>query len=172
MFGSYDDGGSSCSGCGCEMEVIGPPGPRHADGCPYKEPVRDEGPNLTDDEADYLFEHILGTDLGFRMLGMSDTKRRGVTDALLRRRRGGYPLRLSDARVGDRFEMLNYKGIHTRVRLPEDYIIGPNRVPVTRNNIDQAIRVTRDGDGHHIPVLGPDGVVFLMFGSNPIRPAV
>ena len=109
-----------------------------------------DGPNLTDDEADYLFENTLGTDLGFRMLGMSDTERRVVTDALLRRRRGGYPLRLSDARVGDRFEMLNYKGIHTRVRLPEDYIIGPNRVPV----------------------LGPDGVVFLMSGSKPIRPAV
>lgn len=38
----------------------------------------------------------------------------------------------------------------TRVRLPEDYIIGPN----------------------HIPVLGPDGVVFLVSGSKPIRPAV
>lgn len=36
MYGSNsrhpDD--SSCSGCGVEMEVIGPPGPRHAAGCP------------------------------------------------------------------------------------------------------------------------------------------
>lgn len=148
MFGSYDDGGT-CSGCGCDMEVIGPPGPRHAVDCPYREPVRAE-PNLTDDEADYLFEHILGTELGFRMLRMSDNELRGVTDSLLRRHRGGYPLRLSDARVGDRFEMPNYKGSYTRVRLPEDYIIGPNRVPV----------------------LGPDGVVFLVSGSKPIRPAV
>lgn len=32
----HGDDDSSCSGCGCDMEVIGPPGPRHRKGCPVK----------------------------------------------------------------------------------------------------------------------------------------
>lgn len=36
--GPFDTGSndSSCSGCGCDMEVIGPPGPQHRRGCPVK----------------------------------------------------------------------------------------------------------------------------------------
>lgn len=30
-----DDDDGTCPGCGVYMEVIGPPGPRHSDVCPY-----------------------------------------------------------------------------------------------------------------------------------------
>lgn len=31
----YDPDPTTCPGCGCELEVIGPPGPVHAKGCAY-----------------------------------------------------------------------------------------------------------------------------------------
>jgi hypothetical protein len=39
--GDFDDG-QFCDGCGCDMEVIGPPGPRHASGCPRAETLAPE----------------------------------------------------------------------------------------------------------------------------------
>lgn len=167
--GYRDDDGGTCHGCGCDMEVIGPPGPRHRDGCPYAEPAGPPERNLTDDEADYLFEHTLGTDLGFRMLGMSHDESRRVVDELLRRRTRPYPSTLDDMRVGQRFEMLNYRGTYMRVSLPDEYRLGTGRTPVTRENIDSAFTVTRDGDGHHIPVVGADGRVFLMSKNKLVR---
>jgi hypothetical protein len=147
----YDDGGT-CHGCGCDMEVIGPPGPRHLDGCPEKEPSGPPECNLTDDEADYLFEHTLGTDLGMRMRGMSHDESRRVVDDLLRRRTRPYPSTLDDMQVGQRFEMLNYRGAYMRVSLPDEYRLS-----------------TRDGDGHHLPVVGADGRVFMMSKIKPVR---
>ena len=147
----YDDGGT-CHGCGCDMEVIGPPGPRHLDGCPEKEPDGPPERNLTDDEADYLFEHTLGTDLGMRMRGMSHDESRRVVDDLLRRRTRPYPSTLDDMQVGQRFEMLNYRGAYMRVSLPDEYRLG-----------------TYHGDGHHLPVVGADGRVFMMSKIKPVR---
>jgi hypothetical protein len=57
MFPRHEDD-STCSACGAEMEVIGPPGPQHEDYCPYashKAPQASER-NLTDDEFERLLE--------------------------------------------------------------------------------------------------------------------
>lgn len=43
-FGSREDS-SICSACGCALEVIGPPGPRHAEDCPYAEPPLEQSPD-------------------------------------------------------------------------------------------------------------------------------
>ena len=169
MYSSYDDDGGTCHGCGCDMEVIGPPGPRHLDGCPYKEPDGPPERNLTDDEADYLFEHTIGTDLGMRMVRMSQSEVRRVLNDLLDRRERPYPLTLNDIQVGQRFEMLNYRGTYMRVSLPDEYRLGTGRTHITRENIDDAFTVTRDGDGHHIPIVGADGRVFMMSKVKPVR---
>ena len=42
MFGPPQDD-SRCPSCGCDVEVIGPPGPRHAAGCPHAEAPASEG---------------------------------------------------------------------------------------------------------------------------------
>jgi hypothetical protein len=57
---------SSCSYCGVETEVIGPPGPQHRPGCPHApDPfLTQKERNLTDEEADFLIEKTLGTPLG------------------------------------------------------------------------------------------------------------
>jgi hypothetical protein len=88
MFGDYDDDdGECCVGCGIRMDVIGPPGPQHLDDCPYKAPAQPDGPNLSEDESDYLFGVLLGTELGFRMLHMSDAEALETMSALLRKRK-------------------------------------------------------------------------------------
>jgi hypothetical protein len=112
--------------------------------------------NLTDEEANYVFGHTLGTDLGFRMLRTP----RGESP---------YPSTLNDMRVGQRFEMLNYHGTYMRVRLPDEYRLGTNRTPVTHENIDSAFTVTPDGDGGHIPIVGADGNVLMMAKTKPVR---
>ena len=48
---SFDDG-QSCPGCGCDMEVIGPPGPRHASGCSQAERV--EHPDCEFEVLDFV----------------------------------------------------------------------------------------------------------------------
>ena len=48
MLNWSDDDDGTCLGCGCNMEVIGPPGPRHAADCPYE---RKKGQDAAD-EAD------------------------------------------------------------------------------------------------------------------------
>lgn len=57
-FGPPDDD-DCCSGCGVRMDVIGPPGPIHRQGCPdapaSQRPGRRTGRNLTTEESDYLF---------------------------------------------------------------------------------------------------------------------
>lgn len=50
-----DGESSSCSECGCDMEVIGPPGPVHRSGCSQASKPAPPGRSLSDDEADYLF---------------------------------------------------------------------------------------------------------------------
>lgn len=51
---------SMCSWCGADMEVIGPPGPRHYDECLYaSREVEVRERNLTDDEfARLLRQHV------------------------------------------------------------------------------------------------------------------
>lgn len=65
---------TSCSYCGVETAVIGPPGPMHKHGCPHApDPFLAKNErNLTDAEADFLFQQTLGTPLGRSMLHMSD----------------------------------------------------------------------------------------------------
>lgn len=58
MFGPDPDDGR-CSYCGVDMEVIGPPGPRHADDCPYNARPVDE-PNLTDAEFKKQWKKLTG----------------------------------------------------------------------------------------------------------------
>lgn len=70
------------------MDVIGPPGPRHQAGCHYLPPVAPQGRNLSEDESDYLFGILLGTELGFRMMHMTDAEALDTMTALLRKRKG------------------------------------------------------------------------------------
>lgn len=53
----YDPDPSTCSGCGVEMEVIGPPGPRHRDGCPF---APKPSPPLSPGELRALYRDPLG----------------------------------------------------------------------------------------------------------------
>lgn len=81
-----------------------------------------------------------------------------------------YPYCLGDAPRGSRFYMRNYDGLHMRVRLPEDYVIGLHRVPLTADalNRGEMTHVRADGD-LSIPVLDlATGHVFLMAASKPI----
>jgi hypothetical protein len=71
--------------------------------------------------------------------------------------------------VGQRFEMLNYRGTYMRVSLPDEYRLGPGRTHITRENIDDAFTVTRDGDALDLPVVGADGRVFMMSKIKPVR---
>ena len=83
MRSDYDYEGSSCPHCGIDMEVIGPPGPIHRAACPRAASSwRDEGPNLTDEEVDFLFWETIGTDFGRSLNRMSNEE--GL--AALRRR--------------------------------------------------------------------------------------
>jgi len=50
-----NDDDSCCRHCGCEMEVIGPPGPDHSPDCPSREPDPPPGRNLTDSEVEAFF---------------------------------------------------------------------------------------------------------------------
>lgn len=81
-----------------------------------------------------------------------------------------YPQRLESALRGEKFTMLGYAGTYMRVRLPEDYVIGLHRVPLTADalNRGEVIHVRADGD-LSIPVLDlATGHVFLMAASKPI----
>ncbi len=80
---------SSCSYCGVETEVIGPPGPQHKPGCPHApDPfLTSQERNLTDEEADFLFEQTLGTPLGREMLHMSDRQAISLLRNLLSKRK-------------------------------------------------------------------------------------
>ena len=81
----------------------------------------------------------------------------------------GYPSRLADTTVGQSFEMYLYEGVYMRVRLPEGYRLASNRRPLTDLNDPTNLTITPDGDGHHLPVVGADGRVFLMSGAKPVR---
>ena len=83
-----DDDGASCGGCGCDMEVIGPPGPVHREGCPHKPAPRPEGRELTAAESDHLFSKMIGTAFGFRMFSMSQAEIQKATDQMLARFHG------------------------------------------------------------------------------------
>ena len=48
---------SCCIHCGVYMEVIGPPGPTHAPGCPEAS-VPDTSPAITDAEVDEVFRRM------------------------------------------------------------------------------------------------------------------
>lgn len=58
-FGDRDDrDGSTCSGCGVYMEVIGPPGPMHKDGCPHKTPPPPPSREVSDVEVSEVFRRM------------------------------------------------------------------------------------------------------------------
>jgi len=80
---------SSCSYCGVETEVIGPPGPQHRPGCPHApDPFLTQGErNLTDEEADFLFEQTLGTPLGRNLLHMGEAQALSLLRNLLANRK-------------------------------------------------------------------------------------
>lgn len=89
----YHEDDTSCSYCGVETEVIGPPGPRHKPGCPHApDPFLTQGErNLTDEEADFLFGQTLGTPLGREMLHMSDKQALAMLHTLLDNRKKKVP---------------------------------------------------------------------------------
>ena len=80
---------TSCSYCGVETEVIGPPGPRHKPGCPHApDPfLSTKERNLTDAEADFLFQQTLGTPLGRSMLHMGENQALSLLRTMLDNRK-------------------------------------------------------------------------------------
>lgn len=84
-----------------------------------------------------------------------------------------YPNTLADVPVGAFFEMVSYEGLYQRVQLPETYQLGQNRQRLSAKDFNtmwpELITVTKDGDGHHLPILGTDGKVFLMSKMKPVR---
>ena len=85
----YHEDDSSCSYCGVDTEVIGPPGPRHRPGCPHAEDpfLTEKQRNLTDEEANFLFDKTIGTDLGFRMSRMGQEQALSLLQSLLDNRK-------------------------------------------------------------------------------------
>jgi hypothetical protein len=92
--------------------------------------------------------------------------------------------KLSEMKVGEQFHMLNYgDSVWMRVRLPETYEIGMNRVmnrvlisEELRRNIHDLraaniISVDREtGDGHHFPILNVQtGECTFMAKEKPVR---
>ena len=53
---NWADGDSNaCPDCGVDMEVIGPPGPRHREGCSWNpEPLKVEDPRARQQEEEWL----------------------------------------------------------------------------------------------------------------------
>ena len=75
---------SSCSYCGVVTEVIGPPGPIHKPGCPHADPFLAKNErNLTDEEADFLFQQTLGRSV----LHLSDDHALSLLRNLLKNRK-------------------------------------------------------------------------------------
>ena len=85
----YHEDDSSCSYCGVDTEVIGPPGPIHRPGCPHApDPfLSSKERNLTDADADFLFEQTLGTPLGRSMLHMGQEQALSLLQSLLDNRK-------------------------------------------------------------------------------------
>lgn len=42
---------NSCPHCGVDMEVIGPPGPRHRGDCPHNDSLTDDSAEVTDEDV-------------------------------------------------------------------------------------------------------------------------
>jgi hypothetical protein len=88
-----------------------------------------------------------------------------------------YPLKLDDLEVGEIFEMYNYTGVYRVVRLPEEYDLGPTRIPLMQEielsrangHEPKIIHISQDGDGIHRPIVGEEGKVFFMAGTKPVR---
>jgi hypothetical protein len=84
-----------------------------------------------------------------------------------------FPNTLEDVPVGAFFEMVSYAGRYQRVQLPEAYQLGQNRRQLSprdfQQDVSKLITVTKDGDGHHLPILGTDGRVFMMSKMKPVR---
>jgi len=54
----YDPDGQFCPGCGINLEVIGPPGPIHKDGCSYKTPTLPPSRQVSEAVVDEVFRRI------------------------------------------------------------------------------------------------------------------